>query len=117
MVYVLDLLTRQTEKNCLEIRSFEKMSNTSYKWVEDSTRQNQSSLDLYSELASADSQQSLTVGHGSSPVGSMRQVVSPRTSKKRNFLHALSKGTSRRGTVITRPMNRDGMTEEWHDVS
>ena len=93
------------------------MSNTSCNWVEDSTRQNQSSVDVYSELASVDSQRSLPVGDGSSPVGSMHQVASPRTSKKRNFLHTLSKGTSRRGTLITGPMNRDGMTGESHDVS
>ncbi|KAK2550458.1 hypothetical protein P5673_028817 [Acropora cervicornis] len=91
------------------------MSNTSCNWVEDSTRQNQSSVDVYSELASVDSQRSLPAGDGSSPVGSMHQVASPRTSKKRNFLHTLSKGTSRRGTSITRPMNRDGMTGESHD--
>lgn len=85
------------------------MSNTSHKWVEDSTEQNQSIAD-YSHLPFTDVQRSLTSG---SSLGAMHNsVASPRTSKKRSFLHALSKGSPKRGTVITRPINQDGMTEE-----
>lgn len=42
----------------------------------------------------------------------LHAFASPRTSKKRNFLASLSKGTQRKGTIITRPMNQDSMPEE-----
>ena len=85
----------------------------SHKKHEDATQHTQLVTD-YSEIK--DVQPSLTgMNHG----GVLQQhvVASPRTSKKRSFLHSLSKGSQKRGTVITRPMNQDSMAEESIEVS
>ncbi|KAL9974456.1 hypothetical protein ACROYT_G011488 [Oculina patagonica] len=52
--------------------------------------------------------------NGLSVSGAVQQhaIASPRTSKKRSFLASLSKGTQRKGTIITRPMNQESMPEE-----
>lgn len=86
----------------------------SHKWHEDTTQHTQPGTD-YSEIKDVQPSLTGTMSHG----GGLQQhvIASPRTSKKRGFLHSLSKGPQKRGTVITRPMNQDGVAEESFEVS
>lgn len=86
----------------------------SHKWYDEGTRHNAQASSDYSKIT--DVQPSLT---GLSVSGALQQhaIASPRTAKKRSFLHSLSKGTQRKGTIITRPMNQDAMPEEPYEVS
>ena len=86
----------------------------SHKRQDQSTRHNAQASTDYSEIT--DVQPFFT---GLSPGGALQQhvIASPRTSKKRSFLHALSKGSQKKGAVITGPMNQDGMAEEAFEVS
>ena len=87
----------------------------SHKWQDESTRHNAQESSEYAEISNM--QPSLT-GLSVSGGGVQQHVVaSPRTSKKRSFLASLSKGTQRKGTIITRPMNQDSMQEEPFEVS
>lgn len=86
----------------------------SRKGYEEPTRHNAQASTDYSEIS--DVQPSLT-GLGTSGNVQQHVIASPRTSKKRSFLHALSKGSQRKGTIITRPINHDGVLEESHEVS
>lgn len=81
----------------------------SHKWQDEATSHNAEESSDYAMIT--DVQPSLT---GLSVSGSQQQqaVASPRTSKKRSFLASLSKGSQRKGTIITRPMNQDSMPEE-----
>ena len=98
----------------LDICHRENLSNMSHKWQEQAPRHNAQTSTDYSEIT--DVHPSLT---GLSTGGGLQQhvIASPRTSKKRSFLHALSKGSQRKGAVITGPMNQDGMAEEAFEVS
>lgn len=86
----------------------------SHKWHEDLTRHNAQSSSDYVEVSDVHS--SLT---GLNVGGGVQQhaIASPRTSEKRSFLQSLSKGSQRKGTIITRPLNHDAMPEESHEVS
>ena len=81
----------------------------SHKWQDEATSHDAQESGDYAMIT--DVQPSLT---GLSVSGAQQQqaVASPRTSKKRSFLASLSKGSQRKGTIITRPMNQDSMPEE-----
>lgn len=99
---------------CQAICGLEKQLKMSHKWQDESTRHNAQESSEYAEITNV--QPSLT---GLTVSGAMQQhaIASPRTSKKRSFLASLSKGTQRKGTIITRPMNQESMPEEPFEVS
>ena len=85
----------------------------SHKWQDELMRHNTQDSSEYAEISNV--QPSLT---GLSVSGAVQQhaIASPRTTKKRNFLASLSRGTTRKGTIITRPMNQESMPEEYFEV-
>ena len=86
----------------------------SHKFHENSTRHNAQVSSDYSEIT--DVKPSLA-GLSAGGVLQPHAIASPRSSKKKSFLHSLSKGPQRKGTVITRPLNQDAMPEESYEVS
>lgn len=88
--------------------------NMSYKWQDETTRQNAQESSDYAEITNVQPSFSGLSVSGAVP---QHAIASPRTSKKRSFLASLSKGTQRKGTIITRPMNQESMPEEPLEVS
>ena len=86
----------------------------SHKWQDEATRHNAQERSDYAEITNVQPSFSGLSVSGAVP---QHAIASPRTSKKRSFLASLSKGTQRKGTIITRPMNQESMPEEVLEVS
>ena len=86
----------------------------SHKWQDDTTRHNAQESSDYAEITNV---QPSSTGLSVSGTVPQHAIASPRTTKKRSFLATLSKGTQKRGTIITRPMNQESMPGEPFEVS
>lgn len=86
----------------------------SHKWQDETTRHNAQESSDYAEITNVQPSFSGLSVSGAVP---QHAIASPRTTKKRSFLASLSKGTQRKGTIITRPVNQESMSEEPLEVS
>lgn len=112
--YVLPRFHLNLTTVSLVICGRKKHLNMSHKWQDETTRHNAQESSDYAEITNVQPSFSGLSVSGAVP---QHAIASPRTSKRRNFLASLSKGTQRKGTIITRPMNQESMPEEPFEVS